>query len=335
MTRGRLVERRGDDFAADRALHLGHFLRALVDQEHDQRDVRVVCRDCVRDVLQHHRLAGFRRRHEQAALALADRRDDVDDPAGNVLLGLDIAFENHRLVGKERREVLEQDLRLRVFRGLEVDLVDLDEREIALAVLRRADLAFDRVAGMQVETADLRRRNVDVVGAGEVARIGRAKEAEAVGQDFQHAFAEDAFALLRLAFQQREDQVVLAHPVGALDFHRIGDVEQLGNVLGFEFGKVHGARGEACGYDGGRPSLAAMNDKGAGVGSCRHRKRTAAAPGNSTRHALRGPHNFAVRFCRTILPYYAPVSPARALIYPRDRTRSNNRLTADSGCCQG
>ena len=30
---------------------------------------------------------------EQAALALADRRDDVDDAAGEVLLGLDVALE--------------------------------------------------------------------------------------------------------------------------------------------------------------------------------------------------------------------------------------------------
>ena len=42
---GRLVEGRGDDFAAHRARHLGHFFRALVDQQHDQVALGVVHRD--------------------------------------------------------------------------------------------------------------------------------------------------------------------------------------------------------------------------------------------------------------------------------------------------
>jgi hypothetical protein len=54
VPRGRLVEGGGDHFAAHRARHLGHFLRALVDQQHDQRDLRVVGDQGVRDVLQHH-----------------------------------------------------------------------------------------------------------------------------------------------------------------------------------------------------------------------------------------------------------------------------------------
>ena len=68
-----------------RALHLGHFLRALVDQQHDQVALGVVVRDGVGDVLQHHGLAGLGRRDDQAALALADGRDQVDDAAGDVL----------------------------------------------------------------------------------------------------------------------------------------------------------------------------------------------------------------------------------------------------------
>jgi hypothetical protein len=37
VARGRLVEGRGDDLALHRALHVGDFLGALVDQQHDQR----------------------------------------------------------------------------------------------------------------------------------------------------------------------------------------------------------------------------------------------------------------------------------------------------------
>ena len=68
-------------------------------------------------------------------------------------------------VGKQRGQVFEQDLVLGILGRLAIDLVDFDQREIALAVLRRADLAFDRIAGVQVESPYLRRADVDVVGA--------------------------------------------------------------------------------------------------------------------------------------------------------------------------
>src|SRR5437879_5921663 len=41
----------------------------------------------------------------------------------------------------------------------------------------RTDLTADGVAGLEVELADLRRRDVDVVGAGEVVVVGRAQAA--------------------------------------------------------------------------------------------------------------------------------------------------------------
>jgi hypothetical protein len=40
---------------------------------------------------------------------------------------------------------------------VEVDLVDLEQREVALAFLRRPDLARHRVAGAQAEPPDLAR----------------------------------------------------------------------------------------------------------------------------------------------------------------------------------
>ena len=56
--------------------------------------------------------------HEQAALALADRRDHVDDAAGDVFLGFDLAFELQRFGGDERGKIFEEDLVLGVFRWL-------------------------------------------------------------------------------------------------------------------------------------------------------------------------------------------------------------------------
>ena len=64
-----------------RSLHVGDFLGPLVDEQHDEVDFRVVLGHRLRDVLQQDRLAGARRRDDQAALALADRREQVHDPA--------------------------------------------------------------------------------------------------------------------------------------------------------------------------------------------------------------------------------------------------------------
>ena len=120
-------------------------------------------------------------------------------------------LERDALLRVERRQVLEEDLLARPVRRLEVDRLDLDQREVPLAVLRRADLAGHRVAGVQVELADLRRRDVDVVGAGQVVVVGGAQEAEAVGQRLEHAFGEEQAALLGARAQDLEDQLLLAH----------------------------------------------------------------------------------------------------------------------------
>ena len=159
---GRLVEGRADDFAVHRALHVGDFFRTLVDQQHDQRDFRMIGGDRVGDGLQQHRLTGARRSDDQAALAFADRREQVHHAAGVVVAR---GFELQPLVRIERRQVVEEDLVARFLGRLEVDRVDFDQREVALAFLGRADLAGDGVAGAQVEAADLRRRDVDVVRA--------------------------------------------------------------------------------------------------------------------------------------------------------------------------
>ena len=188
--------------------------------------------DGVGDGLQQHGLAGARRRDDQAALALADRRQQIHHAAADVLAhGLHL----DPLLRIERREVVEEDLVARLFGRLEVDGLDLDQREILLALVRRAHVAADGVAGLQVELADLRRRDVDVVGAGQVVVIGRAEEAVAVGQNFQHAFGEDVAFFFALRLENLEDQVLLAQAAGAGDLEGARDAAQLGDVFFFEF----------------------------------------------------------------------------------------------------
>ena len=124
----------------------------LVDQQHDQVDLGVIGRDRIGDRLQQHGLAGARRRDDQAALALAERRHQVHDARRQVL---GIGLEADVLLGVERRQVLEEHALLAAGRRLEVDRLDLDQREVAFAFLRRSNLAGDGVAGVQVELADL------------------------------------------------------------------------------------------------------------------------------------------------------------------------------------
>ena len=139
-------------------------------------------------------------------------------------------LEPQALLRIERRQVLEEELVARLIGRLEVDRFDLDQREVALAVLRRPHLAGDRVAGLQVELANLRRRDVDVVRARQIVVVGRAQEAEAVRQHLEHALGEHEAAQLGLRLEDLEDQILLAHAGGAGDVQILGDLGELLNA---------------------------------------------------------------------------------------------------------
>ena len=116
-----------------------------------------------------HGLAGARRRDDQAALSLAEGREQIHDAGAGVLAG---GLKLQALLRIQRRQVVEQDLVAGFIGRLEVDGFDLDQREILFALMRRAYLAADGVAGLEVKFADLRGRHVDVVGARQVVVIG-------------------------------------------------------------------------------------------------------------------------------------------------------------------
>ena len=118
---------------------------------------------------------------------------------------------------------------------LEVDGVDLEQGEVALAVLGRADLALDRVAGAQAEAAHLGGGDVDVVGPGQEVGLRAAQEAEAVGEDLERAVAVDRLLVLRQLLEDREHHVLLAQGGGVLDLQLLGEGEQVGGGLGLEF----------------------------------------------------------------------------------------------------
>ncbi len=224
VARGGFIEGGTDHFAFHRALHVGDFFGAFVDQQHDQRDFGMIGGDGIRDGLQQHGFAGARRGDDETALALADGREQIHHAAGVIVAG---GFQLEPLVGIQRRQVVEEDLVAGFLGRLKVDGVDFDEREIAFAFLGRADLSGDGIAGAQIEAADLRRRDVDVVGAGQVIVFRRAQEPESVGQAFEDAFGEDEAALFGLGLEDLEDQLLLAQSGGAGDAEILGDLVEL------------------------------------------------------------------------------------------------------------
>jgi hypothetical protein len=135
-------------------------------------------------------------RHDQATLALADRRDQVDDASGDLgRLGL----ERQTLLRVQRREVVEVDASVCLLHGHRVDRVNLDERVVLLAALalafaRLLDGADDGVTLAQSILLDLVQRDVDVVLAGQVAR--RAHEGVVV-ENVEDARNRDEHVILK------------------------------------------------------------------------------------------------------------------------------------------
>ena len=159
-----------------------------------------------------------------------------------------VGLELGALEGIERREVLEEDLVAGLVGRLEVDGLDLDEREVALALLRRPDLPGYRIARLEVELPDLRGRDVDVVRARQVVVVGRAKESEPVGQHLEHALGEDEAALLGLRLQDLEDELLLAHPGRARNVQVLGDLREARDAHVLELADVE----RVLGAPGGR-----------------------------------------------------------------------------------
>ena len=147
MFRGGLVEGGGHDLGIHATLHVGHLLGTLVDEQDDQVDLGVVGGDGVGHVFQQDGLTGLGLCHDEAALSLADRGEEVHDAGrdGAALVPRDVEL----LVGEERREIVEGDA-VAHFLGLAaVDEVDLHQGEELLASLGRTDDPEDGVASLQ------------------------------------------------------------------------------------------------------------------------------------------------------------------------------------------
>ncbi len=100
-------------------LHVGHFLGPLVDQEDDQVQLGVVLRDGGGHLLEQDRLARARGGDDQAALALADRGEQVHHPHAQ---RLGPGFEVDGLVRVDRGQLVEASEAQILLGGLTFDL---------------------------------------------------------------------------------------------------------------------------------------------------------------------------------------------------------------------
>src|SRR5262245_10754177 len=114
------------------------------------------------------------------------------------------------------------------FRILEIDRINLEQGEIAFPLLGTADYAFDGVASTQAEPANLRRRDVYIIGTGEIVGVGGAKKAEAILKHLDYTFACNLYVATRQLLENREHQFLLAHNRGVLDFVLLGERKQFG-----------------------------------------------------------------------------------------------------------
>src|SRR5690606_23518889 len=128
---------------------------------------------------------------------------------------------------------------LRAFRRIEIDLADLEEREVTLAVLRRANQAGNRVARAQVEAPDLTRAHVDVVRPRQIRAVRRAQEAEAILQDLEHAVAVDVLAGARMRLENREDDVLVARASKILETHLLREFDERRSGLQLQLRQIH------------------------------------------------------------------------------------------------
>ena len=189
VTRSLFVEGRSHDFGLYVACHFGYLLRTLVDQQYDHIDFRMIVGDGVGDRLHEHRFTGLGLGDDQRTLPLADRREEIHDAAREVVVA--VARETEFFAREKRGHEFELYAIADVLRFQSVDVRHAHQREILLALFGRADRAGHRVARLQSEELDLRRRNVDVVRGVQVVVVCRAQEPVAVRHYLQNAFTGD------------------------------------------------------------------------------------------------------------------------------------------------
>ncbi len=158
------VVARGEHFRGNVPAEVRDLLRSLVDQEGDDVHIRMILLDPHRDLLQEDRLARLRWGDDQTAGPVADRTEEIDEPARGRAASM---LERHAGRGIDRREFLERLPRL-----VRVEIEALDSQDSidggsrrspagtsAAAGLPRHDLHFELLRGTEREFLEQFSRN--------------------------------------------------------------------------------------------------------------------------------------------------------------------------------
>lgn len=98
--------------------------------------VRIVGNNGIGDFLQQHRLAGLGRRDDERALAKAYGRDKIDD-AQRQVPPVGAVFQGAPFVRIDGRQLFKSPPLHRLFRGIAVDFVNVQQRAVSVAFARR------------------------------------------------------------------------------------------------------------------------------------------------------------------------------------------------------
>src|SRR5437764_4001973 len=122
--------------------------------------------DRVGDLLEHGRLPRLGRRHDEAALALADRREQIDDASRHVgrIAG---HLQVEPGIGEQWREILEARALTSLVGAHVAHRVDPQQGGVLLAAGRGTTGPLDVVTLAEGEATDLADRDVDVLRAGQ------------------------------------------------------------------------------------------------------------------------------------------------------------------------
>ena len=126
----------------------------------------------------------------------------------------------------------------RFFGRFEVDRVHFDQGKVAFSFVGHSDLTGNNISGAQIEFADLRRGDVDVVRARQVAVIRRSEKAIAFGKHFQYSFGKDKAMLFSLRLQDGKYEILFAHFAGFGNLVFLGYFGEFLDVKGLQLADV-------------------------------------------------------------------------------------------------
>ena len=171
MIRCRAVEGRCNDLALDYGTHIGHFFRALINQNNHEVNLGVVQLDCLGDLLDDHGLTGLRRRDNQTTLALTNWGNQIDDARSE---GLSRSLHAKLLIGIDRGELGKLATCLCILDAHAVDGVNANQCVVLLTLTFTftglTDSSCDGITGAQSPTTHVAQGHVDIVWTGQVPR---------------------------------------------------------------------------------------------------------------------------------------------------------------------